>query len=408
VAPESLRGVQIQVWHAFTGASADAFTDQLARFNTLNEWGIVVYQTAYGDYPALLENVDSALASTSYPNMVATLPEQIYAWQVNGEVADLSPFLTDPAWGLSTAEIADIPALFWTLGGEDQRLGAPVERSARLLFYNQTWARELGFNSPPATPDEFHTQACASNAFYRQDANKQNDGYGGWMVNTQPDTVLSWLLAFGGGALQDGNIRFATTENQTALEYLKGLYDEHCAWISTEPNPYESFANRSALFVTGDLAEAPRLAETMSRRGNNDEWTLLPFPGEDGAVVVASGPSLMLLESTPEEQLAAWLFIRWLLTAETQASWVVATGLLPLRLSALDLLPAYQDSHPQWAAVVGNMQRMQAPPPLAAWRLAQYVLSDGAGFIFRTNQPVSQIPSILNEMDATLNELSGR
>jgi len=407
VAPEALRGVSIQVWHAFTGTAADIFTNQLAQFNTLNQWGIVVYQTAYGDYPSLFENVDSAITSTRRPDLVAALPEQTFTWQAKGAVVDLNPYLYDPTWGLTANEIADIPATFWTQDAANgQRLGAPAQRSARFLFYNQTWARELGFSSPPVTADEFRQQACAANAYYRQDAVKQNDGYGGWIVNTQSDTMLSWLLAFGGSVTQDGNVHFATPENQSALEFLKGLYDEHCAWISTEPNPYESFARRSALFVTGDLAEAPLLTQTLARLGNSDEWTLLPFPGLNEVVLVTTGPSYTLLESTPEKQLATWLFVRWLLSAENQAGWVAATGLLPLRFSALDLLGEYRAGHPQWNIAVGYIPQAQGAPPLAAWRTAQYVLADGAGFIFRTNLAVEKIPAILDEMDATVEEIS--
>jgi ABC-type glycerol-3-phosphate transport system substrate-binding protein len=404
--PERLRGVSLQVWRAFSGAAADVFTDQLAQFNTLNEWGIIVYQSAYGDYASLFEAVDAGLASDPRPDLTAALPEQAFAWQARGAVVDLNPYLYDPTWGLSASEIADIPAVFWTrdaAGG--QRLGAPAERSARFLFYNQTWARELGFTSPPASPEEFRLQACAANAFYRQDTVKQNDGYGGWMVNTQPETVLSWLLAFGGGALQDGEIHFSTPENRAALEFLKGLYDEHCAWISTEPNPYESFARRSALFVAADLAEVSRLAETMARLGNSDEWTLLPFPGESGPVLVTSGPAYILLASTPEKQLAAWLFVRWLLTTDNQAQWVQAAGRLPLRFSALDLLGEYRAAHPQWEAAVGYLSLAQTAPPSAGWRAAQYVLSDGTAFVFRTDLAVDKIPSILEEMDATVEEL---
>ncbi|PJH75392.1 MAG: hypothetical protein CO064_06920 [Anaerolineae bacterium CG_4_9_14_0_8_um_filter_58_9] len=423
VAPEALRGIHIQVWHAFSGAAADVFTNQLAQFNTLNQWGIVVYQTAYGDYSSLFEDVDSALTSTRRPDLVVALPEQTFTWEAKGAVVDLNPYLYDPAWGLTANEIADIPATFWTQDPVNgQRLGAPAQRSARFLFYNQTWARELGFSAPPATADEFRQQACAANAYYRQDANKQNDGYGGWIVNTQPDTMLSWLLAFGGGVvmvgqsptIKDGEIHFATPANQSALEFLKGLYDEHCAWISTEPNPYESFARRSALFVTGDLAEAPRLTQTLARLNNSDEWTLLPFPGLNGAVLVTSGPSYTLLQSTPEKQfaaqhsLAAWLFVRWLLSAENQAKWVEATGLLPLRFSALDSLGEYRAGHPQWNNAVGYIPEAQASPQLAAWRMAQYVLADGAGFIFRTNLAVEKIPSVLDEMDATVEEISNK
>lgn len=409
VAPEALRGVRIQVWHAFTGPAVDVFTNQLPQFNTLNQWGIVVYQTAYGDYSTLFEDVDSALASALRPDLVVALPEQSLAWDAKGAVVDLNPYLYDPAWGLPANEIADVPATFWTQDQvNDRRLGAPAQRSARFLFYNQTWARELGFSAPPATADEFRQQACAANSYYRKDTIKQNDGYGGWIVNTQPDTMLSWLLAFSGGVVKDGEIHFATPDNQSALEFLKGLYDEHCAWISTEPNPYESFAHRSALFVTGDLAEAPLLTLTLARLGNNDKWTVLPFPGLNGAVLVASGPSYTLLQSTPEKQLAAWLFVRWLLSAENQAKWVEATGLLPLRFSALDSLGEYRAGHPQWNNAIGYIPEALTTPQLAAWRMAQYVLADGAGFVFRTNLAVAQIPSILDEMDATVEELSGK
>jgi ABC-type glycerol-3-phosphate transport system substrate-binding protein len=417
IAPDALRGARIQVWHAFSGPAADVFTTQLAQFNTLNPWGIVVYQTAYGDYSTLFDSVDSALTSIRRPDLVVALPEQALTWEAKGAVVDLNPYVFDPMWGLTANVIADIPAAFWMQDQVNgQRLGVPAQRSARFLFYNQTWARELGFNSSPATAEEFRQQACAANAYYRKDAIKQNDGYGGWIVNTQPDTVLSWLLAFGGGVImvgqsptiKDGNIRFATPANQSALEFLKGLYDEHCAWISTEPNPYESFARRSALFVTGDLAEVPRLTQTLARLGNSDEWMVLPIPGTNGTALVTSGSSYTLLQSTPEKQLATWLFVRGLLSPENQAQWVEATGLLPLRFSALDSLEQYRAAHPQWTIAVGYIPEAQGTPQLASWRKAQYILGDGAGFIFRTNLPVAKIPSILDEMDATVEELSGK
>lgn len=415
VTPDSLRGIRIQVWHAFSGPAADVFTTQLAQFNTLNQWGIVVYQSAHGNYSTLFDSVDSALATIRQPDLVVALPEQALTWEAKGAVVDLNPYVFDPTWGLTANEIADIPAVFWMQDQVDgQRLGVPAQRSARFLFYNQSWARELGFNSSPATVKEFRQQACAANAYYRKDAIKQNDGYGGWIVNSQADTVLAWLLAFGGGVVKDGNIRFATPANQSALEFLKGLYDENCAWISTEPNPYESFARRSALFVTGDLAEAPRLTQTLALLGNTDEWTALPFPGPNGTALVTSGSSYTLLQSSPEKQLAAqhslaaWLFVRELLSPENQAKWVEATGLLPLRFSALDHLEKYRSDHPQWNIAVGYIPEAQGTPQLASWRMAQHILGDGTEFIFRTNLAVEKIPSILNEMDATVEEISNK
>jgi len=409
VDPASLRGVSLQVWHAFTGGSGSVFTEQVDQFNSVNEWGIAVTQTGYGDYTTLFDAVNSALESGSTPNLVAALPEQILSWDASASVVDLSLYLSDPAWGLGRDVISDFPPIFLAQDNLDgKQLGVPAQRSARVLFYNKTWAHELGFDSPPATADEFRQQACAANASFRADADPQNDGYGGWVVDTNWQTTYSWLLAFGGG-LVDGNVYgFRTDPNLAALQFLKGLFDDHCAWLSTEPTPFDSFASRSALFISGDLAEVPMANESMSRLNNIDEWTLVPFPGTSGRVLVTYGPSYSVLKSTPEKQLAAWLFTRWLLSPENQTQWVKATGLFPLRTSILDRIDAYRTASPQWDSAVGDLPLAQGVPQLVSWRKVRYVLEDGTKVIFRTGIPVDQIPSILTEMDSTAKEISNK
>jgi len=404
-----LRGVSLQVWHAFAGGAYGVFANQVALFNAINEWGIVVAQTGYGDYTTLFDAVNAALESGGAPALVAALPEQTLSWDASASVVNLSPYLGDPAWGLGSYGIADFPPVFWAQDNLDgKQLGIPAQRSARFLFYNQTWAHELGFDSPPATADEFRQQACAANAYKRTDASPQNDGYGGWIVDTDWQTTYSWLLAFGGGVVDGKAYGFRTDPNLAALQFLKGLFDDNCAWLSTEPTPFDSFAGRSALFVSGDLAEAPMANESMSRLNNADEWTLVPFPGTAGSVLVTYGPSYNVLKSTPEKQLAAWLFARWLLSPENQAQWVEATGLFPLRNSVLDLIGPYRTASPQWDVAVGNLSLAQGVPQLASWRKVRYVLEDGTKVIFQTNIPVDQIPSVLTEIDSTAKEISDK
>jgi multiple sugar transport system substrate-binding protein len=410
VDPSALRGVNLQVWHAFSGSAYAVFISQVAQFNQANEWGIVVTGTGYGDYPTLFEAVNSALdPGGSPPGLVATLPEQTLAWNASGSVVDLSPYLADPAWGLGGDLFAGIPQVFRS---QDERkgrlLGLPAQRSARFLFYNQTWAHELGFQDPPATADEFRQQACAANAAFRANSDPTDDGYGGWIVDTDWQTVYSWLLAFG-GSVSDGNAYgFSIDPNLAALQFLKGLYDDHCAWISIEPAPFDSFARRSALFVSGDLAEVRLASDSMSLQKNSDQWTLLPFPGTEGSVVVSYGPSYSLLRSTPEKQLAAWLFARWLLSPENQAGWVQSTGLFPLLSSALDQTSSSNQSAPQWESGVTALPLAQGVPQLASWRKVRYVLEDGTNIIFQNNLPVDQIPSMLTLMDSTAKEISGK
>jgi len=409
VDPAALRGVSLQVWHAFAGGAYGVFANQVAQFNAVNEWGIVVTQTGYGDYVTLFDAVNAALESGGTPDLVAALPEQTLSWDASASVVELSPYLGDPAWGPGSDVIADFPPVFWAQDNLDgKQLGVPAQRSARFLFYNKTWAHELGFDSPPATADEFRQQACAANASFRTDASPQNDGYGGWIVDTDWQTTYSWLLAFGGGVVDGNAYGFRTDPNLAALQFLKGLFDDHCAWLSTEPTPFDSFAGRSALFVSCDLAEVPMANESMSRLNNTDEWTLVPFPGTTGSVLVTYGPSYSVLKSTPEKQLASWLFARWLLSLENQAQWVEATGLFPLLNSVLDMIGPYRTASPQWDAAVGNLSLAQGVPQLASWRKVRYVLEDGTKVIFQTNIPVDQIPSVLTEMDSTAKEISDK
>lgn len=403
---EALRGVTVEVWHPWDGAEASLFDLQVAEFNESNAWGIVVRGSGQDNYSELFERVTRALATSEHPDLVIALPEHARAWYADGGVVDLTPYLSDPLYGLAEAERADIPAAFLAQDESgERRLGMPAQRSARFLFYNEGWARELGFDSPPDTPEEFREQACAANRALRADAAPENDGQGGWLVDAHPMTPLSWMLAFGGGVQEEQGYRFLTPENIAAFRFLKTLQEDGCAWVSGG-DPAADFASRQALFATGGLEDAPDQRRAFLSLGNTDEWTLLPFPGDEQDVLVFYGSSFVLLESSDAEQLAAWLFVRWLLSPENQARWVESTGLLPLRGVSMDLLGDYRDSNPQWAAAVELIPQGQIGPQLASWREVRVMLGDGFEYVFQAGVPSGQIAAILAQMDSTARDLN--
>ena len=405
VTPAALQGVTLQVWQAFSGPAGQLFSQGVAEFNSTNSWGLNVVSSGYGDYTSLAEAVSGTFGSTQVPDLVVALPEQTSGWSTAGRVVDLTPFLSDPTWGLGSAALQDIPAVFWSEPAGTPHFGIPAERSEHFLFYNETWAHELGFTSPPQTAAEFQQQACAANASFLLDSDPSNDGYGGWVVDSSWQTIYSWLLAFGGGVVTDGGYRFDTPQNLAALEFLKGLYDDHCAWISTADTPLNAFAGRLALFISGDLAEVPLVSQAMSAANNHDDWTVLPFPGEQREAVASYGPDYTVLTTTPVHELAAWVFIRWLLSPQEQARWVETTGLLPLRSSSIPLLQSYPTSSEQWLAAVNEQSSAQTVPSLASWDSLRYVLADGTNTIFQTNTPQGQISFVLDEMDTMAQEL---
>ncbi|HUH96034.1 MAG TPA: extracellular solute-binding protein [Anaerolineales bacterium] len=414
VSEGSLKGITIQVWQPWFGVEANLFQLQVDEFNQTNQWGIIVQSTSQLDYNELFQSVGTSLSANNGPQLVVGLPEYALAWNADDEVVDLTPYVNDPKYGLSDSDIKDIPSVFWDqdeVGGV--RLGIPAERSARYLLYNVSWAHELGFNSAPVTADDFRRQACAAHATLLADKDRSNDAMGGWLVDTQAMTALSWLAAFGGGVLAGNNYHFLTPNNIAAFSFVKQLYGDGCAWSTSDPSGvYEAFADRKALFSTASLEELSDQSRAMAAADNSDEWTVLAFPGSSQSGLYIYGSSYIVLKSTPEQQLAAWLFVHWMFSPENQAKWVDALGFFPLRASSLDLLKDYSNSHPQWNAALALLPSAAIQPQLASWRVVRSMLGDGFSYMFRSgldNQPAiasNQPAAILSQMDSIAREIS--
>ena len=408
VEAESLRGVVIMAWHPWFGMEASLFETQVADFNATNEWGITVLSAGQSNFAELFNNVTASLAAPDKPNLVIGLPEQALFWDERTGVVDLAPYVSDPIWGMSADDIADFSSVFLEQDlVNGRRLGMPAQRTTRLIYYNQSWARELGFDAPPATADEFREQACAATASFRANEDATDDALGGWLVDTDPMTAMSWMLAFGGGPLEGDGYRFLAPKNIEAFRFVKTLFEDGCAFQLTETAPIDAFANRRALFVTGGLEDLATQSRAFLTLSSADEWMLIPFPGENETMAVY-GSSFIVMPSTNEQQLATWLFVRWLLSTENQARWVSTTGMFPLRTSTLNLVADYAAAHPQWVGAVKLLPRAQGTPRLASWRQIRLVLGDGFACMFLGNMPsvCDQPPVVLVQMDKAVQDLT--
>ncbi|MEP6896142.1 MAG: extracellular solute-binding protein, partial [Chloroflexota bacterium] len=405
VKKEALRGVQVKVWHPWFGAQASLFESQVAQFNKTNEWGIVVSAEGKENYSELYAQTTNALKNASNPQVVIALPEYALGW--GDKVIDLNTYLNDPDYGMSALEISDFANAVWLQDEVDgKRYGVPAQRTARFILYNQSWARELGFLAPPKTSADFEQQACAAHAALGKDADPNNDALGGWLIDTDAMTALSWMLAFNGGAQEEKGYRFLTPGNIASFKYLKLLQQKSCAWIPSSDSPvYDRFAARQALFSTGDLEDLIAQSRAFLTAGSKDEWTVLPFPGTEQQALVVYGSSFVMFESDDTTQLASWLFMRWMLAPDIQGRSVQSTGLFPLRSSTMDQLTSYGADHPQWAEAVKLLPGAKITPQLASWRLVRLMLGDGFSDMFDTIRHPDitdgQVPVILKQMDDT-------
>lgn len=418
VEPAALQNQQVILWHPWSGILGASFQALVNEFNQENEFGITVVASGQGTYNDLYDKMAGAIPSGDLPDLAVGYTYQILAWQAAGvPVADLAPYVSDPQWGFSQAEQADFYPLFWEHDVVDGvRVGWPAQRSAQLMYYNQDWARELGFTAPPNTPDEFQQQACAAARANNTDGDPTSNGAGGWLANTAPATLLSWMYAFGGEVVAPAGrgYRFDTPETRAALAFLKELSDSGCAWqgegegLASAPAEPE-FATRRALFVTGSLLDLPHYHEAFAAAENPDQWVVIGFPAAgEQPVITTYGPSYALFATRPEAQLAAWIFLKWLASPENQARWVVASGSYPLRAAALDHLGEYATGHPHWAAALELLPYAHNEPQLRSWGLVRWAVSDVGTQIFRYYFTPDRLPATLELLDETAAELHQR
>ncbi len=386
----------------------DLLVDQ---FNQTNEWGIHVIVHRTGSSMALVREIDQAITGgESLPQVVAAPSEHLLTWLERDQIIlPLDSLVSDPQWGLSEQQRAEFALVFWLQDqSQDRQAGIPVQRSAQVLVYNQTWARELGFSTAPQTADDFREQACAAAQALRSDREPDNDGMGGWILDTDGLTIYSWLRSFELDSVVQGDppvFVFNQPQSLQALTFLRGMLDDGCAWLARNPTPQDYFANRQALFYSASLLDLPIQVSAQTRAASQDEWTVLPFPGHPRPTLVVSGLSYGVLRSSESAELVGWLFVCWMSLAENQARLLAAGGGLPISISAARLAADDMNQIPQWAAVNAWIPFAQPVPHIAGWRVARFVLEDAAQQAMQSYLSPEDIGDILVELDATIAEV---
>jgi multiple sugar transport system substrate-binding protein/sn-glycerol 3-phosphate transport system substrate-binding protein len=408
----SLAGLRVHLWHPWTGATAAEMQRLETDFNGTNPWGIWVEVSGYPGVDAIDTAMDAQWEKDDPPEVVIATTAQALVWDsAHRSLVDLAPYIADAEWGMPAADQADFLAVFWDAQVDGpRRVGIPALGTAQVLFYNQTWASELGFDSPPTTPDELQKQACAAAFANQNDNDLENDGTGGWLIDSSPANIASWLLAYNAPLTPaDGQgYRFANAESEAAFGYVKGAYDKGCFWVGRQPDPFTYLARRNALLVAGSLNAGDELTRALTGEKSQDAWTVLPFPGSSADPrLLATSTSYHVFSGSPEEQLAAWLVVRWMSQADVQVRLARHGWDYPTRTTAMNAMLDQAGVPDPWKQGAGLLSGAVAEPADAHWSMARRVLQDAFRQLFQADTKPNQIPEILQNVDLLLADLEG-
>lgn len=401
-------GQTVVFWHVWgTGTPYEGLTALIDEFNAANEWGITVEALDQGGYSDLEDAMNAAIQSGDLPNIVVGYTNALDTWYSVGSLVDMNTYVNDPEWGLSEAEVADYyPGVFANgVNAEGARVGFPHGQSANVLFYNHTWAQELGFDAAPTTLDEFKAQACAAAEANNSDADPDNDGTGGLVLYTAAENVAGFLFALGSDFFSaDGTAYdFTKPEVVEVATFWKEIWDEGCAF-PTESYPNPEFATRKALFTMSSTAGLPYQVSAFEAEDayGDDVWGFIPFPGKGAQAIDAYAQNSAIVASSPEQELASWLFIKWFTSPEINAKWIESSGYHPIRISAVDLLDAYAAENPLWAVGLELGPLGVSEPGWASWGTVRRQVRDSFAAVLQGTP--EDIPTLLDELNASAAE----
>ncbi len=401
-----LSGTEIAFWHVWeTGSAGEGMAAIVEEFNNSNPWGISVEAIAQGNQGDLETAVNAAIASGDLPNVTPGFANSLANWHSVGVIRPLNEFIEDADVGIDVGDLYEGPFGQGTLADGSQ-IGIPIHQSANVLFYNDSFAQDLGFDAPPATAAEFKEQACAAAEFNATDDDPDNDGTGGLVHYPGASNIASWVYAFGGDLVNESRDGYALNSD-TMLEvalFLKDLQDSGCTF-ATDSYPNPEFATRKALFTMSSTAGIPFQEAAFEDAGSDDVWTLIPFPGPDGNQAVnAFGQLIGVVETTPEEDLASWLWIRHFTSPETQAEWIGYSAYFPSQGATVPLIEEFSAENAIWSQGLALSELGKSEPNIPAHGSVRGVIQD-AFFAIADADDEAAVQAILDQLQADAQDL---
>ena len=400
-------GQTVTFWYQHSGSREEALQEIIAHFNDTNEYGITVEGSNQGRYGEIFSKMLNVIGTDDVPNLVVAYQNQAATYQLGDGLVDMNSLVSDPKWGLSEEEQGDFfpgfygADIFPSFG--NARLGFPPNRSMEVLYYNIDWLAELGYDAPPATPEEFTEMACRAvdEGFSGAIGDAGSLGY---QFGFDASTIASLTFAFGGNIFDYNSVAYTYDDPATieAMNMIQGLFNEGCAGTITERfGDQISFANGKLLFFIDSSSGLPYVAAGVND-GAAFDWSVAPLPRRTADPVMnVYGASVSMGRSTPEKELATWLFVKYYTSPESQAKWARASNYFPVRQSVADGLTEYFEENPAYKTAFELLPYGTTEPPVPGYDFVR----DRVQEVMAAIADGADVASTLAELTAEANEI---
>lgn len=300
------------------------------------------------------------------PTMTVGYPDHFAEYLITNSIISLDKFIKseDPEIGYTEDELNDfLPGYISENRQFDKNgtyVGLPFNKSTEAMYYNADFFEQFGLEVPE-TWDQFEKLCEDIDAIVKT----LKDGQYSWLGNIETNlkegsfmpcfydsggNFFSTIIHQFGGEytesiyksngivdVQRGLIKFDTNAKSIeALTYIQGLANKN--YINL-PDAWELSYGSSALC---DGRSVMNIGSTGGSSYYNDaianiKVAPMPYKDENSKYVIQQGTNVCILTQASDlQKLAAWLFIKYMLTPEKTAEFAIDTGYMPVRSSAYE------------------------------------------------------------------------
>ncbi len=311
----------------------------------------------YTDYSRIYNDVITNIATQTTPNICITYPDHIatYLTGIN-TVVPLHAVMTDQTYGLGGTAIAfDAPkkdeiidAFLEECAFDGDTYALPFMRSTEACYINQTYVEKLGYSVPDVLTWDFIWEVSEAAMAQNPDGTYLVNGQNvliPFIYKSTDNMMISALRQKGAGySNADGDVAIFN-DTTRALLYTIAEHAKTGAFSTFKISSYPAnflnagqciFAIDSTAGATWMGSDAP-LSDISEDQFVQFETAVRPIPQYDTEhpQMISQGPSMCIFNKRdPQEVLASWLFMQYLLTNDVQIAYAQTEGYVPVTKKA--------------------------------------------------------------------------
>ncbi len=318
---------------------------------------VKVNMRLYTDYGRIYNDVITNISTNTTPNVCITYPDHIATYITGANtVTPLDDLMADPRFGLGGSEVRFdapkqeeiVPEFLRECVIGEHTYAMPYMRSTEALYINVDFVEKLGYEVPDMITWDFIWEVSEKAMEQDEDGVFKVNGQRvmiPFIYKSTDNMMITMLKQLDAPySTEDGDILIFNDTTKSLLEeiYIHGKSRAFSTFaISSYPGNFLNagqciFAIDSTAGATWMGSNAPML-DIHQEQVVQFRTKVTPIPQFDPEhpKMISQGPSVCVFgKENPQEVLASWLFVQYLLTNEIQMGYAETEGYLPVTLKA--------------------------------------------------------------------------